>query len=51
MNKYTIKQQAAISDIIFNYPFDSYADAQSLLESLGFDLTLDEIESEYNSRV
>jgi len=50
MNKYTIEQQAAISDIIFNYP-DTTEVVQGLLGSLGFELTIEEIQQEYKSRI
>jgi hypothetical protein len=50
MTNYTTSQQAAISDIIFNYPAELY-EIQSLINSLGFDVTLAEIEYEYNDRI
>jgi hypothetical protein len=49
MNKYSILEQAAISDIIFNYPAELY-EIQSLINSLGFELTLEDVENEYNNR-
>lgn len=50
MKKYTLDQQAAISDIIFNYPAD-FEEKKDLLRMLGFDLTIAEIEQEYNERL
>lgn len=43
-------QEAAISDIIANYPA-SLEEITNLINSLGFKMTLDEVTNEYNNRL
>ena len=50
MNKYTIAQQIAISDIIFNYQGDT-DEVVNILNALGFTLTYDEVLAEYQRRL
>ena len=46
----TIEQQAIISDICFNYPA-SFDEIATMLQILGFNITREEVEQEYNSRL